>query len=95
MTIRDDRIKDLRIGIIAAQEPLNSRDVWDMPPHEKRALVERVSEQVKKLRAEMNRLIKEREIAREKGEEVDAPVAVAEPARDRILEELNAQFRRT
>ena len=93
MTLRNRRIVDLRIGIIAAQEPLNSRDVWELPPHEKRALVERVSDQVKKLRNEMNRLIKEREVDREKGIEVDAPVA--EPPRDRILDEMNAQFRRT
>ena len=71
MTPRDARIDALRVLIAEAQEPLQSRDVWELAPHLKRALVERVSAEVTKLRREQNRLIKEREKDRESGIEVD------------------------
>ena len=63
MTFRDDRIEDLRLGIIAAQERLNSRDVWELSRGEKEALIESVSATVKKLRLEQANLIKQREVA--------------------------------
>jgi hypothetical protein len=94
MTPRDRRIEDLRIGIIAAQERLNSRDVWELSIQAKEALIKSVSDDVKKLRQEQSRLIKERETDRTSGAEVDESPAPA-PPRDAILEEMNAQFRRT